>query len=251
MTPLPMRLLPCLLLAILGFSAAVADNEASQPEGVIILKALAGYPATAVTFVSIQWTGNVGGYVVDAAGNKTIFMRDGVGRIIYFDQGYYEGIDHNQYWVDWRAGIQDRERVVPPVNTVALRPDDLPHLRNEQEVLEDAVARYPSGQAIVGPMIASLKVDIANLSNGLVLQNGKWLSAKEAGAAPAVPVVGDASRLITFTTKDGKEYVDAKVVITDTGISVLTADRGASVPLDIPKTPKPRRNLKLVLVIEL
>jgi len=229
---LPMRLLPYLLLVILGFNAAGQDNEASPPEGIIILKDVAGSPAAAVTFVSIQWTSNFGGYVVDAAGNKTPFIREGIGRIVYFDQGYYEGVDHNQYWVDWRAGIQSHEVVVPPVDKVGLRQEDLSRLRSEQAVLEDTVGRYPVGRGLIDPIIALLKEDTANLSNGLVLQNGTWLSAKDATAQSVAPVVGEGDRHLTFTTKDGKEYAGAKVVVTDTGISVLTSDGGASVPFD-------------------
>jgi len=232
MTPLPFRLWACLLLVVLGFSAAEADNEAPQPQGIILLKDVAGSPAAAVTFVSIEWTSSFGGFVVDAAGNKTVFLREGIGRIVYFDQSYYEGIDHNQYWVDWRAGIQSHEVVVPPVDRVGLRQEDLARLRSEQEVLEDTVGRYPVGQATIGPMIALLKEDVANLSNGLVLQNGQWLSAKETTTEPAVPVVGEGSKLSTFQTKNGKEYVNARVIVTDTGISVLTSDGGASVPFD-------------------
>ena len=247
MTVFPIRLLPYLLLVVLGFNVAAQDNEASPPEGIIILKDVAGSPATAVTFVSIQWTSNIGGYVLDAAGNKTAFIREGIGRIVYFDQGYYEGVDHNQYWVDWRAGIQSHEVVVPPVDKVGLRQDDVPRLRNEQAILEDTVGRYPIGQALIGPMIALLKEDITHLSNGLVLQNGKWLSAKDATAEPVVPVVGEGNKILTFTTKDGKEYAGAKVVVTDTGISVLTSDGGASVPFDklpddLSKFPAPVRS---------
>jgi S1-C subfamily serine protease len=193
---------------------------------------MAGYPAMAGPFVSIEWTGNDGGFIVDAAGAKTPFLNDGIGKIIYFDQAYYESVDHNQYWVDWRLGIQSHEVVVPPVDTVGLQPGDMSHLQSEQAVLDDIVGRYPQSQTVLAPTRALLKEDIANLANGLVLQNGKWLSPKDLGATPGAQVVGEANKLVTFTTKDGKKYVNATAVVSDTGVSLLTPDGGATVPFD-------------------
>ena len=45
--------------------------------------------------------------------------------------------------------------------------------------------------------------------------------------------VGDVSKTVTFTTRDGKTYVDAKVSVTDTGLSVLTSDGGTTVPFSL------------------
>jgi len=77
-----------------------------------------------------------------------------------------------------------------------------------------------------------LKEDSVNLTNGLVLQNGKWISAKDAAAPESVPVVGDTEHLVTFTTKDGRKFENARITVTDTGLSVLTSDGGASVSFD-------------------
>jgi len=220
------------LLMILGFGSGSADTQAPEPVGIIILKAVAGYEAAAVPFVSIQWVDTNGGYVIDNAGNKTAFINDAIGRVIYFDQAYYEEVDHNQNWTNWRAGLQNREVVFPPIDSIGLTPQDLPRLRREELVLEDIVQRYPSGNAQVAPIIALIKDDTAKLSSGQILQNGKWILAKEAVAPAGAPVVGQVNPPVTFTTKDGTKYVNVIVTPTDTGLSVITSDGGASVPFD-------------------
>jgi len=224
------RILLCLFLVGAAFGYGRADTEAPKPAGILILKAIAGYEAGAVSFVSIQWVDRNGGCVTDTAGGKTSFLNDAIGRIIYFDQTYYEEVDHNQYWVDWRTGVQSREIVLPPADSISLRPEALPRLHSEEAALEDIVERYPSGQSLVAPIIASLKDESANLSNGLVLQNGKWIPAKDAEATDVVPVIGDANTPITFTTKDGKRYENVRVTVTEpviitpnwAGLSVVT-----------------------------
>ena len=242
-----MRIFSFLLVLTLGIGGALADDVAPSPQGILVLRAVAGADAGAVEFVSIQWVDNTGGYAVDSAGNKTPFTNDAIGRIIYFYQSYYEEVDHNQYWIDWRAGLQSREVIVPPVDTISLGPDDAPHLLDEEKILEDIVQRFPGGQALLTPMIAELKDDQTKLAGGSVLQNGKWIAAKDAGVAPPVAVVGEGSQLVTFTTKSGRKYVDAKTVITDQGISVITADGGSSVsfddlPDDLSGFPQPIRD---------
>lgn len=46
------------------------------------------------------------------------------------------------------------------------------------------------------------------------------------------PLVGETNKPVTFTTKDGKHYDNARVSVTDAGLSVLTPDGGASVPFN-------------------
>ena len=111
-----MRTLVYLFLLTLCCGCGQADTPAQSavPAGIIILREVPGYPAAATPFVSIQWVNTNGGYVADAAGNKTPFINDAIGKIIYFNQNYYDEINHDQYWVDWRAGLQSREVVMPP-----------------------------------------------------------------------------------------------------------------------------------------
>ena len=229
-----MRTTLYLLVLFLGFGLGAVRAADSSAAGIIILQAGPGSSGGAVEFASIQWTGNAGGYVVDAAGKQTNFINDAVGRIFYYDQGYYEEINHNQYWIDWRAGLQGREFVIAPLDTISLRSDDATRLQSEQKVLEDSLQRYPTGQPVLGPMITTIKDDIAKLSSGLVLQNGKWIAAKDAAAetVEAVPVVGDSSSLATFSTKDGKTYSHAKVIVTNTGVNLLTSDGGGTVTFE-------------------
>jgi S1-C subfamily serine protease len=225
-----------LLLTVAGMISTRADTPPvtpNGPAGIIVLKAVAGYSANAASFVGIQWVDNNGGYVTDAAGNKTPFLNEAIGRIVYFDQWYYDAVDHNQYWIDWRASVRSRELVFPPLDPVGLRPEDLPRLRDEEATLEDVVERYPSGQTLLAPIIASLHDDSSNLSNGLVLQNGKWIAAKDAAAPAGVPVVGEAKNTVSFTTKDGKNYANVTVTeVADNGVSVLTEDGGATIALE-------------------
>ena len=228
-----MRPLLYLLLAVcLAGRPAVAQTPAPPAAGILILKAVAGYPAAAISFVSIRWVDTNGGYAIDSAGTKTPFLNDGIGRVIYFDQAYYEEIDHNQYWLDWRAGIQSREIVIPPVDAVSLGPEDVPHLQAVQATLEDIVQRFGTGQDVVAPIVARIQDDTTKLNSGLVLQNGKWIPAKDATAPEAVPVIGDTEHLVTFTTRDGRKFQNARVSVTETGLSVLTSDGGASVSFD-------------------
>ncbi len=211
----------------------MAGTPDAPPAGILILKAVAGYDAAATSFASIQWVDQDSGYVIDPAGNKLAFLNDAIGRVIYFDQAYYDEIDHNQYWIEWRASVRSREIVLPPVQTMTLQPQDLPRLATEQALLQDAIDRYSNGRALVQPLIDALKDQSAKLSSGLVLQNGNWIPAKDAVvAASTVPVIGDAAGLVTFTTKDGKQIVNARVTATDTGVSVLTEDGGASISFD-------------------
>ena len=229
-----MRTLVYLFLLTLCCGCGQADTPAQSavPAGIIILREVPGYPAAATPFVSIQWVNTNGGYVADAAGNKTPFINDAIGKIIYFNQNYYDEIDHNQYWVDWRAGLQSREVVMPPVDTISLSPDDLPRLRAEDQVWQDIVQHNPVAQSPVAPVIATLDDDITKLSGGLVLQNGQWLDAKVANATATVSAVGDGAKQVTFTTKNGKTYVNAKVMVSGTSVNILTSDGGASVPFD-------------------
>jgi hypothetical protein len=234
-----MRTLPTLFLLAICFAMARADDAASSsgppPDaGIIILKAVAGYPATAVQFVSIQWTDTNGGVVADRDGKRTSFLNDAIGRIIYFDLPYYEEVDHNQNWVNWRAGLQSREVVAPPVDLVTLSAQDVPHLQKEQAILQDAIMRYPAGQPLVQPIIDLIKADTDKLTSGQVLQNGQWIAANQASASSGggPQVVGDVNAPVTFTSKDGKKFVNARVMLNSTGVSVITSDGGASLGFD-------------------
>jgi len=233
------RLSILLLVATWGSILRADDLATPQaaapapPEGIIILKAVPGYPAADTWFVSIQWVDRDSGYVIDKAGAKLPFLTDAVGRIIYFDKAYYDEIDHNQYWVDWRAGLQSREAVLPPIPDKSLRPEDAKRLADEQAVLQDAIDRYGNGTDLVQPLIDTLTDETAKLASGQVMQNGTWIALKDAAVAPdVVPVVGDSEARVSFTTKDGKRFLNARVTVTDTGLSVLTDDGGASISFD-------------------
>jgi hypothetical protein len=230
-----MRILSAFVLACVGLIAfaAAARAQTLSPAGVLVLQTVAGSPGGAVAFNSIIWTGTSGGVATDAAGNHTLFTNQAIGRILYFDQAYYEEIDHNQNWQDWRAGLQSRETVVAPIDTVSLHPDDVPTLQGDEKMFQDVLARFPSSQPVLGPMIATIQQDIGNIAAGEVLENGKWIPASQAGSTQApVATVGDSGSLATFTTRDGKTFTDAKIVLTDTGISVVTANGGGSVSFE-------------------
>ena len=225
------RTLLFLVLAVVTLGQARADN--TPPAGIIVLKAVAGYDAAATLFTSIQWTSRDGGFVVDGAGTKTPFLNDAIGRVIYFDPVYHDEVDHNSYWVEWRIIMRNREVVLGPIDAINLRPEDSPRLTAEQAILEDTMERYSNSRPVIEPLIAELSDQCAKLASGQVLQNGQWLSAKDAGASKSeVPIVGDSESMVTFTTKDGKRFENAKVSVTETGLSVLTSDGGASVAFD-------------------
>jgi len=226
-----MRILLSLFLFILGFGISLGstDNPPPAPSaGIIVLRAVAGYNAATVSFVSIQWVNTNGGCVTDQAGAKTVFLNEAIGKIIYFDQAFYDEVDHNQNWLDWRAGIQNREIVLPPIGSIHLTPADLPHLQAEEAVLEDIVQRFSMSDSLVTPLTVPVKDAITKLNSGLVLQNGKWMTQQEANAPVAVPVVGEAEKTVTFTTKDGKQYANVTITPTDRGLSVLTPDGGGT-----------------------
>lgn len=244
-----MRLFYALLLTVLSLGILKAQlNATPQVAGVIATKPVAGYPAITSKFVSIQWVNNNGGFITDEAGTKTPFLNDGIGKIIYFDQPYYESIDHNQYWLNYRAGVQVREVVVTPVDSFSLSPEDINRLQGKLDALTDMLNRFPSSGGLIGATITTLRDDIDKLKGGLVMRNGTWVSAKDAGAAPSsVPVVGEGVKTVTFTTRDGKQYVNAQVIPNDKGVSVVTASGGASVsydqiPQDLSPFPEPIRS---------
>jgi hypothetical protein len=225
-------LLACLFL-ISTWTVLRADAPAQPPVGIIVLRAIAGYDAAATWFTGIQWTDKDSGYVVAPDGHKVPFLNDAIGRIVYFDQNYYEEVDHNQYWIDWRAGLQSRELLLPPIQTNGLQQADVRRLGQEQAALEDVVGRFSNGATVIGPLIETLKDQISKLNSGFVLQNGSWIAAKDAASlTDSVPTVGETQNVVTFTTTDGKRFENAHVSTTETGLSVLTSDGGASVSFD-------------------
>jgi S1-C subfamily serine protease len=221
------KLFPLLFLLVFLPGSGCVRAQMPSSGGIIILK---GPPESATAFDSIAWVDTSGGYVADQAGNKTPFVTSEVGRIIYFDQAYYDEVDHNQYWVGWRVGLQNRELVLPPVNNISLSPEDLPGLKSEEQTLEDIVERFSSGRPLIAPLLATLQNDINQLSGGSVLRNGKWMTQQEAAAVPsATPVLGQGSQAVTFTTRDGTKFTNVQVSVTDSGLSILTSDGGATV----------------------
>jgi hypothetical protein len=243
-----MKALLTFFLLVLGAFASLRADAPPAPEppvGIIIQKALAGYEASATWFVSIQWIDKDSGFVVDKSGNKVTFLNDAIGRVFYFDQSYYEEVDHNQYWIDWRIVMRDREVLLAPIELNTLEAADSGRLVSEEATLQDAIDRYPVGAPLVQPLIDAIKDQVTKLGSGLVLQNGKWIAEKDAQvASDSVPVVGDAETLITFTTRSGKRFENARVTLSDTGLSVLMPDGGASVsfdevPANISMFPKP------------
>ena len=233
-----MRILAYLLFLTLSVIRGAADTPIQQPPpaaapmGILILKNVPGYPEAATSFVSIQWVNNDGGYVVKPDGSKLAFVNIGVGKIIYFNQLYYDELNHNSSWLDWRAGIQNQEVVIAPPDPDSIFPEALPHLQAEKQQVETIIAVYPLGKPATDPLLASITDACTKLSSGLVLQKGKWVSAKDAEPPPAVPTIGGGDNLTTFTTKDGKKYENVTVQVTDTGLSVVTATGGVSVPFD-------------------
>jgi hypothetical protein len=224
-----------LLASVAGLLLLVAPVAAQtiSPAGVIVLKPVAGSPGGAMAFDSIIWTGTNGGVATDAAGNHIIFTNEGIGRILYFDQAYYVEVDHNQNWLGWRAGLQSRETVVAAIDKVSLHPDDIPILQGDEKIFQDVLTQFPTGQSVLGPMIDTIKQDLGNLAAGEVLENGQWTSASQAGNPQApVPTVGQSDEHVSFTTKDGRTFTNAKVVLTDTGISAVTESGGGSISFD-------------------
>jgi hypothetical protein len=217
---------------VLGLARADDTSASLAPKGVIILNAVAGHDAAAVSFSSIEWTNSFGGVVVDGVGAKTGFTNEAIGKIIYFDQVFYDQLDKNPAWIDWRAGLQSREFVVRQNAPGVLTRGDLPALQADEAALEDASQRYPLAAPLLAPQETLLKDEVGKLSSGLVCQNGKWMSQQEADATSAVPVVGDAANTVTFTSKDGRKFANAKATVTDTGLSLLTSDGGGSVAFD-------------------
>jgi hypothetical protein len=228
---------------VLGLARADDTPVSPVPKGVIILNATAGNDAAAVAFASIEWTNPFGGTVVDGVGAKTGFTNEAIGKIIYFDQVFYDQLDKNPAWIDWRAGLQSREFVVRQNAPGVLTRGDLQTLQTDEAAMEDLSQRYPLAAPLLAPQETLLKDEIGKLAGGQVWQNGKWLTQQEADATSAVPVVGDAANTVTFTSKDGRKFANAKATVTDTGLSVLTSDGGASVafnqlPDDLSVFPK-------------
>jgi tetratricopeptide (TPR) repeat protein/sugar lactone lactonase YvrE len=210
---------------------AKADTNSSNIEGVIILTSASGLDPRNVLFSDLIWTDFDGGTVIDSNGQKSVFAKKDIGKIIYFDSHYYYQLNNNQQEAVYREGIQAREVVV---NTAFLNLDainDLKSLQDSQSTLESIARVYPPTQSLIQPQIDLLKDDITKLSSGQSLVDGKWMSKEEANTQKT-PVIGENDKPVTFSTKDGKKYINAKVSITDTGLSVLTSDGGASVPFD-------------------
>ncbi len=206
-------------------------DPTSNAKGVMILTSASGIDPRNILFSDQIWTGFDGGEVVDTGGQKTDFAKRDIGKVIYFDSNFYSQLDNDQQEKAFRAGIQAREVVV---DTSFLNLDTSTGLKTVQDsesTLESLVHDYPAIQSLVQPQIDRLKDDITKLSAGQSLQDGTWLAQGQA-ARQGPPTIGGGPKTLTFTTKDGKKYVNARVDVTDTGISVLTADGGTTIPFD-------------------
>ena len=216
----------------LMLGVALWADSSSSAKGVIVLTSASGLDPRNVLFSDLLWTDFDGGTVIASDGQKSVFAKKDIGKIVYFDSHYYAQVDNDQQERAFRAGIQAREVVV---NTSFLNLDainDLKSLKDGQSTLESLAHEYPLIQSLLQPKIDILKDDIGKLSGGQSLLDGKWMSQQEAATQTTPQVVGEINKPITFTAKDGKKYVNARVSITNTGLSVITSDGGASVSFD-------------------
>ncbi len=207
-------------------------DPSSSPKGVIVLTSASGLDPRNVLFTDLSWADFYGGNVIDTNGRKSVFAKKDIGKIVYFDSNYYAQLDNDQQKRAFRSGIQAREVVVNTAYSNLDATNNLKSIQDGEKTLESVAHEYPAIQPLIQPQIDVLKDDITKLSEGQCLADGKWMSQQEAATKNTVPVVGEINKPVTFTTKDGKKYVNATVSITDTGLSVLTLDGGASVPFD-------------------
>ena len=215
----------------LMFGVTLWADPASNAKGIMFLTSASGLTPRNVLFSDLIWTDFYGGNVIDTEGQKSVFAKKDIGKIIYFDSRYYAQSDNDPQMKAFREGIQAREVVV---NTSFFNLDasnDLKTLQATESTLESIGQEYPAIRSFVQQQIDLLKDDIGKLSSGQSLLNGKWMTREEANAQ-APPAIGGGSQTCTFTTKDGKKYVNAKATVGDTGLSILTSDGGTTIPFD-------------------
>jgi hypothetical protein len=225
------KLIPLILSWFLLLTTLWAEPPPS-PKGVLILTPASGLDARNVLFSDLVWADFSSGTVVGIDGQKSVFINKAIGKIVYFDSNYYGQLDDDPQMKAFRAGLQNREIVVNTSFFNLRASNDLKSLQDGESTLESVAHDYPAVQLLIQPQIDHLKDDISKLSSGQSLLDGKWMNQQDAAKQSAVPVVGEVNKPVTFTTKDGRKYVDAKVTLTDTGLSVLTPDGGASVAFD-------------------
>jgi hypothetical protein len=213
------------------FAPLLADSSTTA-KGVMILTSASGSDPRNVLFSDQIWTDFYGGNVIDSDGQKSAFAKKDIGKIIYFDSAYYTQLNNDPQEKAFREGIQAREVVT---NTSFLNlnaTNDLKSLEDSEAYLESLAHNYLAIQSLIQPQIDRLKDDVTKLSGGQCFVDGKWMSQQQAALQTATPVVGQSRKPVTFTTKDGKRFVNATVTVADKGVSVLTSDGGASVSFD-------------------
>ena len=211
-------------------SIPVLADSPPKAEGLMILRSTSGYDLGDILFTRLTWTSFYGGTVTDTNGQKSTFANKEVSRIVYFDADNYSELDNDPPERAFRAGIQTRE-VVANTSFFNLLPSDVESIQKSQANLEGIEAGQPAIQSLLQPQVDSLNEDRAKLSGGQVLVNGKWMTREEANAQTP-PIIGGGVQTCTFTTKDGKKYVNVKVEVMDTGLSVVTSDGGTTIPFD-------------------
>ncbi len=226
-----MNRLFCLFLVWHLLPSPLWADASLNAKGVLIITSASGDDPRNVLFSDIAWTGLYGGIVTESDGDKTTFTNRDIGRIIYFDPQYYNQLDGSQDTMPFRSGIRIRESVVQ-TSFFNLGTSDIETLKKNEANLDAVEHDFPTIQGLIQPEKDQLDDLIGKLSSGQSLINGKWMSQAEAGAQETAPVVGEAKKSFTFTTKDGKRYEDVEASVTDLGLSVLTSNGGTTISFD-------------------
>jgi hypothetical protein len=220
-----------IVLLCLIFSQAPADPANSQVKGVLITQS--GPEAAAVTtpFSSIVWTSNLGGFVTTDSGAKQIFDSHTVEKIVYFDPLYYNSVNHDMRWVDYRAGVESHEATITIGLKNMVTAGDLKSVQADQAVLQAIVQQYPSAGAVLQPQIdlAGTYIKLYNQDQRYI--GGKWLSVDALNARQNHAGKSEFGPL-SFTAKNGVHFENSKVSVGDVGLNVLTSEGGTTIPFD-------------------
>jgi len=124
--------------------------------------------------------------------------------------------------------MRDREVVSRRFNTMSLRSEDSARLTAEQAILEDTIERYSNSQSELEPADRRTEGPVREARQRPGAPKWQWIAAKDAAAATStVPVV--ATPRAPSPSRPRMESVEnAKVTVTETGLSVLTPTRAAS-----------------------
>jgi hypothetical protein len=222
-----MRLI-CLLFLI-ALSASGQDTDASKEKGILSLTSALGASPVNIRFSQIQWTSYSGGTVTDLSKVTTTFDNREIGKIIYFDGQYYNDLDRDNRYTNWRLGIQGRETVINAEFSKVVTADDfqaLTKMRNDlQTVINDSNATIRTS---LEPKKAIIDDAITKYTNNQRFENGKWMSLQEYAA------LKHEYGPVSFTLKDGTNWNKVYITITDDPNSIEVRDTIDSPSLLIP-----------------